>query len=59
MRCANYLCIYSEKGICTLPNINIDSMGMCINCTPISIDDEELKKLKKIQTAEINTIFSK
>ncbi len=57
MRCANNLCIYSEEGMCTLKNISVDGMGMCINCTLINIEDEELKNLKKIQLRNLNKIF--
>lgn len=49
MNCENWLCIYEEKGKCILKNISIDSCGQCNECIYINLEEDKLKKFKKMQ----------
>ena len=46
MKCENYLCIYEKSGDCLLKSIELDIMGQCKECIYISIEEENLDKLK-------------
>lgn len=46
MKCENYLCIYEKSGDCLLKSIELDVMGQCKECIYISIEEENLDKLK-------------
>ena len=46
MNCENFLCIYQNKGACTLKNIELDIQGQCKECIYINIDEKDLESLK-------------
>ena len=54
MKCENRFCIYQSKGKCILDEINIDSLGMCVECIHPAIDEKILNqaKLKLLKSHE-------
>lgn len=50
-RCEFCSCIYNNKNICTLKQIEIDSMGHCMECIIINIpyDIQELYRDKQLR----------
>ena len=46
MKCENNFCIYQSKSKCTLKEIEIDSLGMCVDCIYPDIDEKVLNKAK-------------
>lgn len=44
MTCENRLCIYWSKDSCTLREVQLDSMGSCTDCIPVSLPEEFLEK---------------
>lgn len=59
MKCENYLCIYENDGYCLLKSIELDVMGQCKECIYISIEEENLDKLKtKSRLIENDAIYS-
>lgn len=47
LQCMNSYCIYENDGECILDKISLNDAGMCEECILVSIDRDELKKMKK------------
>lgn len=47
MTCENRLCIYWSKDSCTLREVQLDSMGSCTDCIPVSLPEELLARKRK------------
>ena len=45
--CDCVLCIYQQKGRCTLEEVYLDAGGACREGTLVNVSDEILLKLKK------------
>lgn len=46
MKCENDFCIYNDQEMCMLNFISLDTIGMCLDCITIDIDNEILKQAK-------------
>lgn len=46
MNCENIYCIYQENGHCVLDQVSLDSMGQCVECIMVSLEDAELLRAK-------------
>ncbi len=53
MICENVLCIYNKKEKCILSEISLDYQGRCSECIYVSIEETQLKKLKKEQLRKL------
>lgn len=47
MTCENRLCIYWSKDSCTLREVQLDGMGSCTDCIPVSLPEELLARKRK------------
>ena len=56
MKCDFDYCIYNTRSICVLDEIQIDSLGMCIEYEIVTIPKEILEKYKKRRLKEIEEI---
>lgn len=45
--CYHNLCIYWKDNHCILDTIQIDALGMCTECIPITFDESYLKVKRK------------
>ncbi len=55
--CENIFCIYQALNVCTLAEVNIDSLGMCGQCIYPSIPDNALKKYKTQTLHRLNSVL--
>lgn len=53
MNCENYLCIYQDKGHCTLDKIELDVLGQCKECIYVDINDADLERYKQLKKNKI------
>jgi len=53
MNCDFDYCIYNRDYNCILDGIGINSVGMCDECTLVTISDEKLRLIKKEQLAKL------
>ncbi len=49
MICKNRFCVYNDKELCTLEEIEIDISGSCSDCIYINFKEEELAKRRNKQ----------
>ncbi len=54
MNCENYLCIYQNKGQCTLDEIELDVIGVCKECIYIDFSKENLQQKKQEMKNRLN-----
>ena len=55
MNCSNDLCLHNKGYICTLDEVNINTLGMCDDCTMIRLDKSFLEAEKERQLQEIES----
>lgn len=53
MECENELCLYEQKGKCTLEKIALDIIGQCTSCIYVEIPKKDLEKYKNIHKNRI------
>lgn len=53
MRCKYDYCIYNKKSTCILDEIQVDSLGMCVECETVYIPSEKIQAYKKKRLKEI------
>lgn len=47
MQCENVLCIYCREDECILNHVSINMLGMCADCTQVTIEAEQLERAKE------------
>ncbi len=53
MKCEFNYCIYYSDGICTLEEIQINSLGICDECIIVSVGKDYLEKARQNQLQDI------
>lgn len=46
-QCENVNCIYYFQNYCTLPNIDVNEIGLCMDAILVSFSEEELAPKRK------------
>jgi len=46
--CDNTLCIYFSKNGCSLDSIVLDSLGICIDCINIDVDEKYIEQKRRV-----------
>lgn len=54
MKCENIFCVYQDKGLCILEEIEIEITGQCSNCIYTDIIEKDLDKYKFLHKNKIN-----
>ena len=55
MICENEYCIYNKGGNCLFERVTINTLGMCDDCTIVSLDKEFLEAEKEQQLKKIDS----
>jgi len=53
MKCDFNFCVYNQNFECYLNEVGIDALGMCKQCTVVSLQEECLEKYKTEQLQKI------
>lgn len=54
MTCENRLCIYWDKGACTLEDVRLDGQGSCTDCIIVNLPEEFLKQKRSELLQELD-----
>lgn len=53
MKCRLNYCVYNRNNTCLIEEVQLDELGMCQECTIVSIPEQELNVWKEQQLQNI------